>query len=866
MLIYDLFILFTFIILTKGFKNKVIKYYLLALTLFSFTNRFDLMIAYSVLMLVFTITGRKLTRYLKHEVVLTYGLVFIYLVVVTIINYIIINNEYITLYTIAADLENFIRVFVLMIFVLYYKANFLDKNNKKSKTFSIDNELAEYFKVSSVIIVILSIIFYFNREIYRNFIDLFYNYNIVMENVIGNGRTTVFFPHPVETSLYSLMGIYTLVKETLNKQKFNYIYVLLLIIIGLLAISKAFILGLIILILLSTKRVIKKLNIKNIRDISRATLIKIIATVSVLIPLLIYFVNKNSYLKFQLNLILTGEFLRQRYGDYGIASSALNIFENAFDLFIGKGFIGGNSRLAENIFIGDSLFISLFVKLGVIGSIFMIAFILLLFIKMKNKTVLIITLFIGFGGNSLFLNRVSDIVWIIVMNEILLGGKIMNNKEKNVSIIHVYSDNNKGDSGIILAMIELAKKFYPKHEIHCHSMWLSAEEMAEESNNIHYQFIDQKNDKNFPSLFPLTKMYEAKNTPQKIGKLMLAGGRLLKGLTLVGMTKLIGEKARFLLFNKKEKEAFDSLCNTDLVLSKGGSFIYNHGGLAKLMSLMFILLPLWLASAMGKKTVVFSQSIGPLNGKFTRYIARKILNKVDYIYVRERYSYDFVKSLNIEKPRLELIPDSAFYLSNPIKENEELKIKTKNNVGITVKQWEHRNSNDKNSKFTKYINTVSNICDYLIEKFDVNIYIIPQVIGPNNDENDALAAKILTDNIKNKDKVEFINGDFSPYELKYIYSQMDMFVGTRLHSNIFALTTGTPVVGISYHGTKTTGTMDLLELGDYVVDINNISEEEFIEKVTAVWNDKEAISKHIVSKIDEFKEIMEEKFSIIYNS
>jgi colanic acid/amylovoran biosynthesis protein len=55
-------------------------------------------------------------------------------------------------------------------------------------------------------------------------------------------------------------------------------------------------------------------------------------------------------------------------------------------------------------------------------------------------------------------------------------------------------------------------------------------------------------------------------------------------------------------------------------------------------------------------------------------------------------------------------------------------------------------------------------------------------------------------------------------------------VGTRFHSVILSLAAGTPALAISYHGYKTKGIMEMLDLGELVFDIDNL-EQASLEKV-----------------------------------
>jgi colanic acid/amylovoran biosynthesis protein len=69
---------------------------------------------------------------------------------------------------------------------------------------------------------------------------------------------------------------------------------------------------------------------------------------------------------------------------------------------------------------------------------------------------------------------------------------------------------------------------------------------------------------------------------------------------------------------------------------------------------------------------------------------------------------------------------------------------------------------------------------------------------------------------------------------------MDLFLGTRLHSNIFALTEGVPVVAIGYQY-KTRGVMRMLGLEPWVLDIEEVEPQELAALLERAWEDRTEI-------------------------
>jgi colanic acid/amylovoran biosynthesis protein len=81
---------------------------------------------------------------------------------------------------------------------------------------------------------------------------------------------------------------------------------------------------------------------------------------------------------------------------------------------------------------------------------------------------------------------------------------------------------------------------------------------------------------------------------------------------------------------------------------------------------------------------------------------------------------------------------------------------------------------------------------------------------------------------------------------------MDLHIGTRMHSNILAMLSGTPVVAIQYEP-KTKDMMDSFGLGDWVIDIEQINPERLIQMVDEGIEKRDSIKSQISKKLPELK-------------
>jgi colanic acid/amylovoran biosynthesis protein len=77
---------------------------------------------------------------------------------------------------------------------------------------------------------------------------------------------------------------------------------------------------------------------------------------------------------------------------------------------------------------------------------------------------------------------------------------------------------------------------------------------------------------------------------------------------------------------------------------------------------------------------------------------------------------------------------------------------------------------------------------------------------------------------------------------------MDVFIGTRMHSNIFAMTQNVPVIPIGYLH-KTNGIARSVGIEDWVIDINDINAELLINKFDELWKMRHQVRQQLENRI-----------------
>ena len=179
-------------------------------------------------------------------------------------------------------------------------------------------------------------------------------------------------------------------------------------------------------------------------------------------------------------------------------------------------------------------------------------------------------------------------------------------------------------------------------------------------------------------------------------------------------------------------------------------------------------------------------------------------------------------------------------------------------IGITVRKWNFPDSIDPENSRKKYKNELVKFIENTIEKYNAVFIFIPQVIVDYASDVDI--AKEIKLELKNKYQSSFIirEDDWTPVQIKNVIGQLDFFVGTRMHSNIFATSMKIPTLAIAYEK-KTNGIMKSVGLENYVEEIDEITSESLTKKFENVVNNKQQISYQLRERILKIKEEIDKK-------
>jgi len=310
-------------------------------------------------------------------------------------------------------------------------------------------------------------------------------------------------------------------------------------------------------------------------------------------------------------------------------------------------------------------------------------------------------------------------------------------------------------------------------------------------------------------------------------------------------------------------------------ITGGDSFSDIYGMRRFILGFMKKLFPI----IFGKEIILLPQTYGPFKKKLSKYMARYILRRASMIYSRDFESMKSIKFLlnkAIDDKKLRFVPDVAFVLDIRKPPNIDIgtfvEPKTDKSivVGLNVSGLLYYGGY-KNNMFEfedGYKETIGNIIDFLMDKKDVIILLVPHVFPPAESahvevvENDVAACldvhRIYAD--KYSDRIFMVRGSYDHAEIKYIIGLCDFFLGSRMHACIAALSQMVPAVGLAY-SKKFLGVFDSIGVDDLVIDLRTKSKDGIISHLSKAFFEREATAQKLSQTVPKAQEEISEIFS-----
>jgi colanic acid/amylovoran biosynthesis protein len=399
-----------------------------------------------------------------------------------------------------------------------------------------------------------------------------------------------------------------------------------------------------------------------------------------------------------------------------------------------------------------------------------------------------------------------------------------------ILVINIHSSRNAGDAALLEETIKSL-------------LFLSPSEIVLATNNIDIDVSKFSDMENIRVVLSFTGHFVSTNR-RKVWRIdKMVWGILLSLIVLLWyrVTRRLPNWLPALWY-----DLFKAYANADLVISCPGNIFVTMGkvGLPFLVSAYTVAYAL----IMGKPLYVMPQSIGPLNRWWERALVKLLYSRARLIFVREPISLRLAGEIGLPRAKLHLVPDLAFvYTSAPLEEAAELLKEVVGQlegplVGVTVINRLIRYID--NEVWEQYEKSIAYALSKFIDKYGGSIIFFPQVTGPTAKEDDRVASRRIVAKMGNPSSAIVIEKPLLPNILKAAYGLMDIFIATRMHSAIFAISMKVPTLLIGYLH-KVMGLAQMLSLEEWAIDLRSVTENVLWERLEALWLNKDILREHL---------------------
>lgn len=237
---------------------------------------------------------------------------------------------------------------------------------------------------------------------------------------------------------------------------------------------------------------------------------------------------------------------------------------------------------------------------------------------------------------------------------------------------------------------------------------------------------------------------------------------------------------------------------------------------------------------LNKKLILAPQTIGPFGNEKLKKRVIKVLKNSECIYTRDALSTKYVK--DISGVEAVTVTDLAFllpYKKENIKNSSDLK------VGLNVSGLLWNGGFNRNNQFglsvdyQRYITII--IEKLLMQKYEV--HLIPHVFSDEEDfaDEDYSICKELAEKYECKFAGYFDN----PIEAKSYISNMDIFIGARMHATVAAFSSDVITIPFSY-SRKFEGLYNSVGY-EYLINARDLNTEDAINKTLEYIKNKEIL-------------------------
>ncbi|MFD5536424.1 polysaccharide pyruvyl transferase family protein [Streptomyces sp. NPDC127079] len=380
-------------------------------------------------------------------------------------------------------------------------------------------------------------------------------------------------------------------------------------------------------------------------------------------------------------------------------------------------------------------------------------------------------------------------------------------------VINAYVRENAGDAALLSVCLRHVQEAFPDADVVIAGM---------EDAAVHPAFEGVRN-------IGSIRRYVADGTvtlPRRLLRKALLG---LAGASAVTLPRPLARALLRLLPAEARREA-DAVTEADLVVSMGGGYVLARPGLDGYQNVFFVLLPALLAQKAGVPVVWAPQSFGPFPAAAQRRLVGRVMRRSAAVLAREDVSVGELLACGVPADRIERAVDAGFAFEPERRTDWRARLGVgpdERLVGITARRWLAPTAQD------RYEKELARTID-AVQAAGARAVLIPQVSTDYLGDDDRICERRIAGHCTSGPLMVDEVVDYR--DLKGLYDECTLLIGTRFHSVIFSLTSDVPCVAIEYEH-KTRGIMADLGLGEWVLPIADVTHDRLWALVEPLLKD-----------------------------
>ncbi len=286
-------------------------------------------------------------------------------------------------------------------------------------------------------------------------------------------------------------------------------------------------------------------------------------------------------------------------------------------------------------------------------------------------------------------------------------------------------------------------------------------------------------------------------------------------------------------------------------------------------NILFSLYTYSLIGRLGRKLVIFPSTIGPFLFGWSKFLAGRVLGKIDLIYARDELSENITREL-VGGAAGTIVRTADIAVAQEWLPREESLglIQAEEGdliVGISAMRWSYfRNKVETPfSNYAAYVEEMAKLADSLVSRHCVKIVFYPTNFPVHGCREDDLTTSLeIRDRMTRGEEVRVLEELPTPSELKGMLACSELNFTTRMHACIFSTGSGTPTISINYLF-KVREYMRSLGMEEFSIDIEEFNSEWALGAFERMWPERELWRDRITRAIEERKEDLSRAMELV---